>query len=176
MTNRRPFNDSPDDNSTSKFSFMVEIDLQFSFVRDMFVYRKTSFSTLVVVISSHQLNSIDEQQCHHTTNESLLSGIPHSSVRSQTRPMGASHTYWLTTGDNNNNNNSTSFMRSTYAATSRSYLRRSTERCPRACRGILPVPDLYFSALIQYICVCMLVSSMCVHVLLCFNYSKNTVI
>jgi len=110
----------------------------------MFVYRKP-FSALVVVIGSHQLNSIDEQGYYHSTDES--SGTPLSSARSQKRRMPTSYAYWLNTGDNNNHN-SANFMRSTYTATCRARTSRSVERCPRASRGIPPFPlELYFSAL-----------------------------
>ncbi|CAF3965367.1 unnamed protein product [Rotaria sp. Silwood2] len=89
-----------------------------------------------IIISSHQLNSIDEQPQadHHSNDESLLSGTHHSSVRSQTRPMTTSCVYWLNTGDNNNNNGA-NFMRSTYAAKYRSHYSYSVERCPRAFRA-----------------------------------------
>jgi hypothetical protein len=56
-----------------------------------------------------------------------------------------SHAYWLNTGDNDNN-----FMRSTYAATCRSHISYSIERCPRAGRGIQSLSD-------PYICVSMLI-------------------
>ncbi|CAF4318316.1 unnamed protein product [Rotaria sp. Silwood2] len=89
-----------------------------------------------IIISSHQLNPIDEQPQadHHSNDESLLSGTHHSSVRSQTRPMTTSCVYWLNTGDNNNNNGA-NFMRSTYAAKYRSHYSYSVERCPRAFRA-----------------------------------------
>jgi hypothetical protein len=71
------------------------------------------------------------------TNEtSSVSGVTRSSARSRGRPMPTSYTYWLNTGDNTNHPNA-NFMRLTYAATCRSRLSRSVERCPRACRGIL---------------------------------------
>lgn len=92
------------------------------------VYRKP-FSPLVVVIGSHQLNPIDEQQ--------YRSDKPLSSARNQKRPMPTSDVYWLKIGDDDN---SAHFMRSTYTATCRSRTSRSVERCPRACRGILPFP------------------------------------
>ncbi|CAF0833826.1 unnamed protein product [Rotaria sordida] len=121
MTNRRRSNDSPiptisqdnSDNSTT-------------------------------VISSHQLNPIDEHRYHHrsrhsydatmTNEDNSLSGTSRTVAHSRTRPMPTSYTYWLNTGDNNNNNINANFMRSTYAATCRSRLSRSVERCPRACR------------------------------------------
>jgi hypothetical protein len=71
-----------------------------------------------------------------TNEDSSLSGTPRSSAHSRTRPMPTSYTYWMNTGDNNNHINA-NFMRLTYAASSRSRLSRSVERCPRACRGIL---------------------------------------
>ncbi|CAF4324066.1 unnamed protein product [Rotaria socialis] len=93
-----------------------------------------------VVISSHQLNPIDEQPNHDrsTTHESFVSATHHSSARSQTRPMTTSNVYWLNTGDNtttttnNNNNKSANFMRLTYAANCRSNHSHSADRCPRA--------------------------------------------
>ncbi|CAF3746591.1 unnamed protein product [Rotaria sp. Silwood1] len=91
-----------------------------------------------IIISSHQLNPIDEQPSnhddHHTNDESLLSGTHYSSARSQIRPMTTSYIYWLNTGDDNNNN-SANFMRSTYATKCRSHYSYSVERCPRACRA-----------------------------------------
>lgn len=71
-----------------------------------------------------------------TNEDNSLSGTPRALASSRTRPMPSSYTYWLNTGDNNNNNINANFMRSTYAATCRSRLSRSVERCPRACRGI----------------------------------------
>ena len=65
-----------------------------------------------------------------TNEDSSVSGT----ARSRTRPMPASYTYWLNTGDATSQNNA-HFMRLTYAATCRSRLSRSVERCPRACRG-----------------------------------------
>ncbi|CAF3822962.1 unnamed protein product [Rotaria magnacalcarata] len=93
-----------------------------------------------VVISSHQLNPIDEQpnHDHSTPDKSFVSGTHHSPARSQTRPMTTSNVYWLNTGDNtttttnNNNNKSANFMRLTYAAHCRSNHSHSAERCPRA--------------------------------------------
>jgi hypothetical protein len=56
--------------------------------------------------------------------------------------QSTSFVYWLNTGDYDNNHpNSTNFMRSTYAATCRSHLSHSIERCPRAGRGIQSLPD-----------------------------------
>jgi hypothetical protein len=82
-----------------------------------------------VLLTSHQLNSIDEQQNDHSIDE--------SSVSSSAKPMqSTSFVYWLNTGDYDNNHpNSTNFMRSTYAATCRSHLSHSIERCPRAGRA-----------------------------------------
>ncbi|CAF2399776.1 unnamed protein product [Rotaria sp. Silwood2] len=133
MANRRRSNDSPistlsqdnGDNSTKYLLFFL------------------SPSTLVAVTSSRQLNPIDEHRYHHrprhsydatmTNEDNSLSGTPRTVAHSRTRPMPTSYTYWLNTGDNNNNMNA-SFMRLTYAATCRSRVSRSVERCPRACR------------------------------------------
>ncbi len=103
-----------------------------------------SLSPLVAAVSSHRLNPIDGHRYHHqsrhshdvtmTNEDRSLSGTPRSSAHSRTRPMPTTYTYWLNTGDNNNLN--ANFMRPTYAATCRSRLSRSVERCPRACRGI----------------------------------------
>jgi hypothetical protein len=105
-----------------------------------------SLSSLIAVSSSHQVTSNDEHRYHRqsrhsrdatmTNEDSSLSGTPHSSAHNRSRPMPTSYTYWLNSGDNNNNLNA-NFMRPTYAATSRSRVSRSVERCPRACRGIL---------------------------------------
>ena len=104
-----------------------------------------SMSSLIAAISSHQLNSIDEHRYHRsrqahdvtmTNEDSSLSGTPRVSATHRSRPMPTSYSFWLNTGDNNNQTNA-SFMRSTYAASCRSRLSRSVERCPRACRGIL---------------------------------------
>ncbi|CAF3988289.1 unnamed protein product, partial [Adineta steineri] len=86
-----------------------------------------------IVISSHQLNPIDELQNHQSSDES--SGTPLSSARSQKRPLPTSYAYWLTTGDKNNNHNSANFMRSTFTATCHSRISRSVERCSRDCRA-----------------------------------------
>lgn len=117
----------------------------------MFVHRRPwfafvlsfclSLSPLVVVLSSHQLNPIDEHQSHPATDES--SGTPLSSARSQSRPLPTSHAYWLNTGDNHNQTSS-NFMRSTFTATCRARVSRSTERCSRAGRGILSFPQREF--------------------------------
>ncbi|CAF1096861.1 unnamed protein product [Adineta steineri] len=96
-------------------------------------------------VNSHQLNPVDGHRYHrsrHThdvtiTNEdnSVSGTTPRSAAHSRSRPVPASYTFWLNTGDNNNNNSNAGFMRSTYAATCRSRLSRSAERCPRACRA-----------------------------------------
>ncbi|CAF3376041.1 unnamed protein product [Rotaria sp. Silwood1] len=102
------------------------------------------------VTSSHQLNPIDEHRYQHrsrhsydatmTNEDNSLSGTPRTVAHSRTRPMPTSYAYWLNTGDNNNTMNA-SFMRPTYAATCRSRLSRSVERCPRACRVRDDVPN-----------------------------------
>ncbi len=110
-----------------------------------FLFLSLSISSLIAVISSHQRNPIDEHRYHRsrhlhdtsmTNEDSSLSGTPRSSANSRSRPMPTSYTFWLNTGDNNNHINA-NFMRLTYAASCRSRLSRSVERCPRACRGIL---------------------------------------
>ena len=93
-----------------------------------------SFSPLVVAIRSHQ-QSLHSNDVTMTSNDSLLSGTPGTRTTRRTQPMTRTYTYWLNTGDNNNHINA-NFMRSTYAATCRSRISRSAERCPRACRGI----------------------------------------
>lgn len=119
------------------------------------------------MISPHQLNPIDEQASHddRTNDESFISHTHRSSDRSQKRPMASSCLYWLNTGDNKNHNNtkSANFMRSTYAAKCRLHLSHSTERCPRALRGILMfLPESCFTCsqllhlFFMRVCVCML--------------------
>jgi hypothetical protein len=97
-----------------------------------------------------------------TNEDSSLSGTPRSSAHNRTRPVPTSYAYWFNTGDNNNNNINANFMRSTYAASCRSRLSRSVERCPRACRGIfVPFSSLditpvcaWASFYCLFICVC----------------------
>ena len=110
------------------------------------LYLSLSLSPLIAAISSHQLNPIDEHRYHRsrrphdatmTNEDSSLSGTPRSSAHSRSRAMPTSYSFWLNTGDNNNQMNA-NFMRLTYAASCRSRLSRSVERCPRACRGIIP--------------------------------------
>ncbi|CAF1645240.1 unnamed protein product [Rotaria magnacalcarata] len=120
MTNRRGLNDSP-----------------------VTTVSQDNGDNASTVNTSHQLSSIDERRRHHRSRRSYdatranednsLSGTPRTVASSRTRPMPTSYTYWLNTGDNNNNVNA-NFMRLTYAATCRSRLSRSVERCPRACR------------------------------------------
>ncbi|CAM2707856.1 unnamed protein product [Rotaria socialis] len=120
MTNRRGLNDSP-----------------------VTTVSQDNGDNSSTVNTSHQLNPIDERRRHHRSRHSYdatienednsLSGTPRTVASSRTRPMPTSYTYWLNTGDNNNNVNA-NFMRLTYAATCRSRLSRSVERCPRACR------------------------------------------
>lgn len=139
--NQRVLNDSPEENSTGKFqssSHFVYAErpviVSFLFVRVMFCEQKTTFSPLVVLLTSHQLNPIDEQQNDHSIDGSSVSGTLHSSAR----PMpSTSFVYWLNTGDDNHTN-SANFMRSTYAAMCRSHFSHSIKRCPR---GIQPFPD-----------------------------------
>lgn len=93
-----------------------------------------SVSSLIAAISTHR-----SRQSHDVSvanEENSLSGTPRSLAQNRGRPIPASYAYWVNTGDNNQNHASASFMRSTYAATCRSRLSRSVERCPRACRGI----------------------------------------
>jgi hypothetical protein len=135
------------------------------------VNRKTTFSPLVVLLTSHQLNPIDEQQNDHSNVE--------SSVPSSARPMlSTSYEYWLNTGDNHDNHpHSTNFMRSTYAAKCRSHLSRSIERCPRDGRGIQPFPPFCIVPLsFENIRVSMLCVYTHVCRLLCFGEIKNDLI
>ncbi len=115
-------------------------------------------SPLIAAISSHQRYPIDEHRYHRsrhlhdtsmTNEDSSLSGTPRSSAHSRSRPMPTSYSFWLNTGDNNNNNINANFMRLTYAASCRSRLSRSVERCPRACRGILSRFQLSYNT---YVC------------------------
>jgi len=151
-------------------SFCRKYVVQSFFLSELCLWiEKTSFSPLIVHTISYQLNPIDEQQCHHSTDESSLSGIPHSSARCRKQPMpSTSYKYWLNTGGDNNNNNNNHFMRSTYAAKCRSYRSHSTERCPRAGRGIQPIPDYYIS-----VWACFFLPCVCVCILLSFDYFEE---
>lgn len=110
---------------------------------------------LLAANSSHQINPLDGHRYHRassssprdatmTNDDSSVSGTVRSSARSRTRPMPASYTYWLNTGESTTQNNA-HFMRLTYAATCRSRLSRSVERCPRACRGTTRLVCVLFS-------------------------------
>lgn len=142
-------------------------------------------SSLIANNSPHQLNPIDEQRHRHrhshhphditmTNEDSSLSGTPRSSAHNRSRQMPASYTYWINTGDNNNTSANANFMRLTYAASCRSRLSRSVERCPRACRGIFVV---FFSLNIIYLCALKLLRLfVCVRViayLLCFGLKND---
>jgi len=153
----------------------------------IYIYLKCHFFLLslslhfIAAISSHQLNPTDEHRSRHrqsrqsrnatmTNEDSSLSGTPRSSTHNRTRPVPTSYAYWFNTGDNNNNMNA-SFMRSTYAASCRSRLSRSVERCPRACRGIfVPFSSLdithvcawaSFYCLFIFVCVCVIAYCFC---------------
>lgn len=89
------------------------------------------------MISSHQLNPIDEHQIQSSNDES--SGTSLSSARRQKRHLPTSHAYWLNTGDNHNHTSS-NFMRATFTATCRARISRSVDRCPRDGRGIISIP------------------------------------
>ena len=96
-----------------------------------------SFSPLVV---PHTYQN--EQATDQSNDESLFSGIPHSS---SVRPMSPrSHVYWLNTGadDTSNQTNHIHFMRATFATKCRRYHTDRIEHCPRAGKGIQPVPRL----------------------------------
>lgn len=104
-----------------------------------------------------------------TNDDSSLSGTPRTSAMHRSRPMPTSYSFWLNTGDNNTNQMNASFMRLTYAASCRSRLSRSVERCPRACRGILA--DVC-SLVITSVCAWASFYNLCVNVclrLLCFD-------
>ncbi len=122
------------------------------------MFLSLSIYPLIAAISSHQRYPIDEHRYHRsrhlhdtsmTNEDSSLSGTPRSSAQSRSRPMPTSYSFWLNTGDNNNNNINANFMRLTYAASCRSRLSRSVERCPRACRGILSRLPLSYNI---YVC------------------------
>ena len=125
----------------------------------MCLYNEYFFlSSLTAAVSTHQLNPIDEHRYHHqsrhshdatmTNESSSLSGTP---AHSRSRPMPPSYTYWINNGDNNNHLNA-NFMRLTYAATCRSRVSRSVERCPRACRGILSLSRFLAYMYIIHVC------------------------
>ena len=141
-------NESPDDNSTCKFYFKLFL-ITLNKIGIVFVcglclsIEKFFFSPLIVIISSHQLNSIVEQSYESANDESSSSVTLHSSARSQRRLMPTSCTYWLntdvkhnTTTMTNKNNSRANFMCPTYSAKYRAHLSHSIEQCPRVYRGI----------------------------------------
>ncbi len=176
MTNRRGSNDSPitttsqgnTNNSACKlidwFCFILFHQRMYHSWEYVYIQNSTfvsfSISQLLAAISSHQLNPIDGRRHHQhhpsrhshdvtmTNEDSSLSGTSRSSARSRTRPMPTSYGYWLNTGDNNNHIDA-NFMRLTYAASCRSRLSRSVERCPRACRGILSSFQLRYNTCVR---------------------------
>ena len=128
---------------------------------------------LLAANSSHQVNPTDGHRYHRassssprdatmTNEDSSVSGTGRSSARSRTRPMPASYTYWLNTGESTTQNNA-HFMRLTYAATCRSRLSRSVERCPRACRGTYYSSRLcaVFVRFHSNVCLCLGFSILC---------------
>lgn len=111
--------------------FVETPDLLAVFVTPVEKKPSMSFSPLVVPHSDQ-----DEQAIDQTNDESLFSGILHSSSASR------SHVYWLNTGadESTNQTNRINFMRATFATKCRRHHTDRIEHCPRAGKGIQPVP------------------------------------